>query len=139
MRYLMLALALTLPLSVGAYDPEDLKKLEDTSRKLAAECRQCDLMGAFLAGNNLMEANLRGANLWEAELWGANLEDADLTSANLEGANLSGAKPVQSHLLLRFRSPNQVGWAAAYPTHRRHGVGHGLTAFAQPTQLCSGA
>ena len=120
-------------------NPEDLEKLKETN-----ECPECDLSGANLEGAYLEEANLSSAklfsaNLRNANLEGANLKGADLRKANLQGANLSGAKPVQSHLLLRFRSPNQVGWAAACPTHRRHGVGHGLTAFAQPTQLCSGA
>ena len=95
-------------------------------------------MKAYLKGANLRKAVLFDANLHGTNLRGANLSKANLEDADLEGANLSGAKPVQSHLLLRFRSPNQVGWAAACPTHRRHGVGHGLTAFAQPTQLCSG-
>ena len=101
MRYLILTLALILPLSVGAYDPEDLEKLKETN-----ECPECDLSGANLKfanlewanlkeanleGANLKDANLRGANLRGANLEGANLEGADLRGANLDGAYLKGA------------------------------------------------
>ena len=58
MKHLILALALILPLSVGAFDPEHLKQLKKTN-----ECLRCDLSRA-----NLMEANLIGANLKNANL-----------------------------------------------------------------------
>ena len=58
MRYLILALALTLPLSVGAFNPEDLEKLKKTN-----ECLWCDLSGANLTDADLYEAKLRYANL----------------------------------------------------------------------------
>ena len=76
MKHLILAIALILPLSVGAYDPDHLTLLKETN-----ECPKCDLSGANLKG-----ANLKGANLWYAKLMGA-----DLNGANLEGANLYGA------------------------------------------------
>ena len=60
MKYLILALALILPLSVGAY-PEHLKKLKETN-----ECPKCDLKGA-----NLEWANLQGANTDYATMKGA--------------------------------------------------------------------
>ena len=91
MRYLILALALTLPLSVGAFKPEDLEELKKTH-----QCPNCDLEGANLVGANLWSADLKGANLRYAKLEGANLEeanlkDADLLRANLRDANLDGA------------------------------------------------
>ena len=75
MKHLILALALILPLSVGAYDPDHLTLLKETKR-----CPRCDLT----------EANLKGANLRGTDLRGADLRDANLQSANLEGANLRG-------------------------------------------------
>jgi hypothetical protein len=68
MKHLILAFALILPLSVGAFKPEDLKRLKETDR-----CLKCDLSDA-----NLRHANLYLANLADANLWGANLADADL-------------------------------------------------------------
>ena len=70
MKHLMLALTLILPLSVGAFKPEDLKRLKETN-----ECSWCDL-----SGGNLKGANLEGANLERA-----NLESADLGAAGLNG------------------------------------------------------
>ena len=83
MKHLILALALILPVSVGAFDPEHLKKLKETN-----ECPRCDLYKANLRGANLWEANLKGANLSGAYLENTNLEYADLEYANLSGANL---------------------------------------------------
>ena len=60
MKHLILALALILPLSVGAFKPEDLEKLKKTK-----ECPKCDLSGADLEGANLRKANLEGVNLKE--------------------------------------------------------------------------
>ena len=68
MRFLMLALALILPLSVGAFKPEDVEKLKKTN-----ECPKCDLKGASLGYANLAGANLRGANLKDADLGDAKL------------------------------------------------------------------
>ena len=76
MRYLILALALTLPLSVGAFKPEDLEKLKKTNG-----CPNCDLS----------KADLKGAKLKGAILKGAKLSFANLRGANLRGANLDGA------------------------------------------------
>ena len=86
MKHLILALALILPVSVGAFDPEHLKKLKETN-----ECPRCDLYKANLRGANLWEANLKGANLSGAYLENTNLEYADLEYANLSGANLKDA------------------------------------------------
>jgi len=76
MKYLILALALILPLSVEAYDPEHLKKLKETNAY-----PKCDLRCSLLEG-----ANLSNANLWQAYLEGANLNKANPSEANLEGA-----------------------------------------------------
>ena len=53
MKLLVLVLALTLPLSVGAYDPDHLTLLKETN-----ECPKCDLSGANLKGTNLKGTNL---------------------------------------------------------------------------------
>ena len=76
MKHLILALALILPLSVEAYDPEHLKKLKETNAY-----PKCDLRCSLLEG-----ANLSNANLWQAYLEGANLNKANPSEANLEGA-----------------------------------------------------
>ena len=76
MKHLILALALILPLSVEAYDPEHLKKLKETNAY-----PKCDLRRSLLEG-----ANLSNANLWQAYLEGANLNKANPSEANLEGA-----------------------------------------------------
>jgi uncharacterized protein YjbI with pentapeptide repeats len=57
MKLLLLALALILPLSVGAFDPEHLKKLKKTNA-----CPRCDLSRANLEGANLEGATMKGAN-----------------------------------------------------------------------------
>ena len=75
MKHLILALALILPLSVEAYDPEHLKKLKETNAY-----PKCDLRCSLLEG-----ANLSNANLWQAYLEGANLKGANLKETNLEG------------------------------------------------------
>jgi hypothetical protein len=49
------ALALILPLSVGAYNPEHLKRLKQTKK-----CVVCDLRDANLLGTHLKGADLRG-------------------------------------------------------------------------------
>ena len=76
MKHLILALALILPLSVEAYDPEHLKKLKETNAY-----PKCDLRRSLLEG-----ANLNKTNPSEAYLEGANLKGANLKEANLEGA-----------------------------------------------------
>ena len=76
MKHLILALALILPLSVEAYDPEHLKKLKETNAY-----PKCDLRRSLLEG-----ANLSNANLWQAYLEGANLNKANPSEAYLEGA-----------------------------------------------------
>ena len=104
MRYLILALALTLQLSVEAYSPEDLVKVwalpqSCTGQLFSAATRKCmfcnlsraNLSGASLFGADLSDASLFGADLREADLSGANLFGADLTDANLYFANLKGA------------------------------------------------
>ena len=73
MKHLILALALIFPLSVGAFDPEHLKRLKETN-----ECPKCDLSGANLKG-----ANLKGANLEWANLQGANTDYATMKGAIL--------------------------------------------------------
>ena len=55
MKYLIAICALILPLSVGAYEPENLKRLKKTN-----ECLKCDLSYA-----NLERANLEGV-YWES-------------------------------------------------------------------------
>ena len=86
MKHLILALALVLPLSAGAFKPEHLKYLKRTN-----ECPNCDLYKANLRGAKLWEANLKGANLRSADLSGAYLENTNLKDANLGDANLEGA------------------------------------------------
>jgi hypothetical protein len=81
MKHLILALALILPLSVEAYDPEHLKKLKETNAY-----PKCDLRRSLLEEADLEGANLSNANLWQAYLEGANLKEANLKEANLEGA-----------------------------------------------------
>ena len=88
MKHLILALALILPLSVEAYDPEHLKKLKETNAY-----PKCDLRCSLLEG-----ANLSNANLWQAYLEGANLNKANLSEAYLEGANLKGANLKETNL-----------------------------------------
>ena len=66
MKHLILTLALILPLSVGAYDPDHLTLLKETN-----ECPKCDLSGANLYGANLEWANLQGANTDYATMKGA--------------------------------------------------------------------
>ena len=70
---LILTLALILPLSVGAYNPEHLKRLKQTKK-----CVVCDL---------------RDANLLGTHLKGAKLQKADLRGVILDGANLKGPTP----------------------------------------------
>ena len=86
-KHLILTLALTLPLSVGAFDPAHLKRLKETK-----ECPKCDLSKADLYGAKLQWAYLEGANLTDADLKGANLKEANLDRANLKWANLEEAK-----------------------------------------------
>jgi hypothetical protein len=86
MKHLILALALILPLSVEAYDPEHLKKLKETNAY-----PKCDLRRSLLEEADLEGANLSNANLWQADLEGANLNKANLSEADLEEANLEGA------------------------------------------------
>ena len=81
MKHLILALALILPLSVEAYDPEHLKKLKETNAY-----PKCDLRRSLLEEADLEGPNLSNANLWQAYLEGANLKGANLKEANLEGA-----------------------------------------------------
>ena len=78
MKHLILAIALILPLSVGAYDPDHLTLLKETN-----ECPKCDLSGANLKG-----ANLRGAFLMSANLDGAYLKGANTKYASMKGAIL---------------------------------------------------
>ena len=86
MKHLILALALILPLSVEAYDPEHLKKLKETNAY-----PKCDLRRSLLEEADLEGANLSNANLRQAYLEGANLNKANPSEAYLEEANLEGA------------------------------------------------
>ena len=61
MKYLIAICALILPLSVGAYEPENLKRLKKTN-----ECPKCDLSYANLRGANLQGAYLEGVYYWES-------------------------------------------------------------------------
>ena len=61
MKYLIAICALILPLSVGAYEPENLKRLKKTN-----ECLKCDLSYAKLRGANLERAYLEGVYYWES-------------------------------------------------------------------------
>ena len=78
MKHLILALALILPLSVGAYDPDHLTLLKETKRCPRCDLTEANLKGAKLMGAKLGDARLRGANLKGADLWGANLADTNL-------------------------------------------------------------
>ncbi len=93
MKHLILALALILPLSVEAYDPEHLKKLKETNAY-----PKCDLRRSLLEEADLEGANLSNANLWQAYLEGANLNKANPSEAYLEGANLKGANLKETNL-----------------------------------------
>ena len=78
--------------SASAFDPEHLKRLEDTN-----ECTGCNLSGVSLEGKTFIGANLRsaklsGSNLKSTVLQDANLEGADLTEAVLTDAQLKRAK-----------------------------------------------
>jgi len=84
-QHLILALALTLPLSVAAFEPEDLEKAK------GGQCPGCDLWGINLEGAELPNANLSGANLKDSDLRNANLKDSDLRNANLSDSDLRGA------------------------------------------------
>ena len=79
MKHLILALALILPLSVGAFKPEDLEELKKTN-----ECRECDLSGANLKGAYLMGTYLAGAKLWKANLVGAILCNTTMPDGRIE-------------------------------------------------------
>ena len=78
---LIFVLALILPLSVAASEPEDLKKIKD------GQCPGCGLWGVNLEDADLSSANLRGANLKDSDLRNANLEGANLEGATMKGAN----------------------------------------------------
>ena len=78
MKHLILAIALILPLSVGAYDPDHLTFLKETKRCPRCDLTEANLKGAKLMGAKLGDARLRGANLKGADLWGANLSDTNL-------------------------------------------------------------
>ena len=73
MKHLILALALILPLSVGAYDPDHLTLLKETKRCPRCYLTEANLKGANLRHTNLRHTNLQGANLQNAEVWEANL------------------------------------------------------------------
>ncbi len=81
---LIFVLALILPLSVAASEPEDLKKIKD------GQCPGCDLWGVNLEDADLSSANLRGANLKNSDLRNATLTNADLVGANLSDSDLRG-------------------------------------------------
>ena len=58
---------------VGAYDEDDLEKLQATGDCSGCDLSESDLSEAILTGANLTDANLTGANLSEANLEGAYL------------------------------------------------------------------
>ena len=67
---LILTLALILPLSVGAYNPEHLKRLKQTKKCVVCELRDANLLGTHLKGAKLQKADLRGVILDGANLKG---------------------------------------------------------------------
>jgi hypothetical protein len=69
-RLILNALALILPLSVGAYDPEHLKRLKQTKKCVVCELRDANLLGTHLKGAKLQKADLRGVILDGANLKG---------------------------------------------------------------------
>ena len=75
MKYLIAICALILPLSVGAYEPKNLKRLKKTN-----EGPKCDLSYANLRG-----ANLQGANLERAYLEGVYWESSHACHATMPG------------------------------------------------------
>jgi uncharacterized protein YjbI with pentapeptide repeats len=60
--------AILLASSASAFDPSDLRKLNETG-----DCIRCNLAGADLEVADLNGANLNGANLRWADLMGADL------------------------------------------------------------------
>jgi hypothetical protein len=66
MKYLIAICALILPLSVGAYEPENLKRLKKTNECLKCDLSYANLRGANLQGANLERANLEGVYYWES-------------------------------------------------------------------------
>ena len=110
MRYLMLALALTLPLSVGAFKPEDLERLKKTNKCPNCDLSGADLLRAILWDANLEKANLGFANLQGAKLNAANLQGAFLVYANLKGADLTGADLRGADLRGGLSVQGQSGW-----------------------------
>jgi hypothetical protein len=112
---LIFVLALILPLSVAASEPEDLKKIKD------GQCPGCDLWGV-----NLEDADLHGANLH-----GANLKASDLRNATLTNADLVGGQPVRFRPsgdgVLRRRSLQRKPQRRTYPRNKiqwRHPLQH---------------
>ena len=95
MKRLLVAItvALTLVASyASAFDPEDLKKLEETNN-----CEDCDLSEADLreifswsAQESLRGADLSYANMSGTLMVGIKLDRANLTRANISRANASG-------------------------------------------------
>jgi hypothetical protein len=149
MKHLILAIALILPLSVGAYDPDHLTLLKETKR-----CPRCDLTEANLKGANLRHTNLRhtdlqGANLRGTDLRGANLRDANLQSANLEGAKLNGVNLkgaiLDYALMLNTRICNTTmpGGRVIYSGFGTDFKGHfstrSITPLSTPSAICSQA
>ena len=63
---------------MGAFKPEDLKKLDETNG-----CQKYDLSNANLEKDYLKKANLEGVKLMEANLKVVHMRDADLEGANL--------------------------------------------------------
>jgi hypothetical protein len=55
------------------------------------QCRNCDLSGASLRGENLANVDLSGARLLGVKLNGSMLANADLRGADLRGADFSGS------------------------------------------------
>ena len=67
MKHLILAIALILPLSVGAYDPEHLKRLKQTKKCVVCDLRDANLLGTHLKGAKLQKADLRWA-IWRVPI-----------------------------------------------------------------------
>ncbi len=139
MKHLILAIALILPLSVGAYDPDHLTLLKETKR-----CPRCDLTEANLKGANLRHTDLQGANLRGTDLRGADLRDANLEGAKLNGVNLKGAI-LDYALMLNTRICNTTmpGGRVIYSGFGTDFKGHfstrSITPLSTPSAICSQA
>ena len=71
-----------------AFDPDDLKKLQDTGNCVSCNLKNIKVIVADLSRSDLRDADLSGAVLRDADLRDAYLNNANLAAADLSNANL---------------------------------------------------